>query len=56
MTTLALTDHGNLHGAMKFYQTAKELGIKPVLGLEAYIAPAADFRKERAARKRPATI
>ncbi|OHB70802.1 MAG: DNA polymerase III subunit alpha, partial [Planctomycetes bacterium RBG_13_63_9] len=39
MNALALTDHGNLHGALQFYRTAKELGIKPILGLEAYIAP-----------------
>ena len=35
MNALALTDHGNLHGAVKFYQAAKELGINPILGLEA---------------------
>ena len=29
MNALALTDHGNLHGALKFYQKAKELGINP---------------------------
>ncbi len=46
MTALALTDHGNLHGALKFYQTAKELGINPVLGLEAYIAPGSRFQKD----------
>ena len=46
MTALALTDHGNLHGAVKFYQTAKELGINPILGLEAYIAPGSRFHKE----------
>lgn len=46
MTSLALTDHGNLHGAIQFYQVAKELGINPVLGLEAYIAPGSRFHKE----------
>ncbi len=46
MSSLALTDHGNLHGAVKFYQTAKELGINPILGLEAYIAPGSRFHKE----------
>ena len=46
MNALALTDHGNLHGAVKFYQTAKELGINPILGLEAYIAPGSRFQKE----------
>ena len=39
MTALALTDHGNLHGALEFYQKAKAAGIKPVVGFEAYIAP-----------------
>ncbi|MBU4397794.1 MAG: PHP domain-containing protein, partial [Planctomycetes bacterium] len=47
MTALALTDHGNLHGAVKFYQTARELGINPILGLEAYIAPGSRFNKEQ---------
>lgn len=39
MTSLALTDHGNLFGAMDFYNTAKAAGIKPILGIEAYISP-----------------
>jgi len=51
MTALALTDHGNLHGALKFYQAAKELGINPILGLEAYIAPGSRFHKEAAGSK-----
>ncbi len=46
MNALALTDHGNLHGALKFYQKARELGINPVLGMEAYIAPGSRFHKE----------
>jgi DNA polymerase-3 subunit alpha len=46
MSALALTDHGNLHGSLKFYQKAKELGINPVLGIEAYIAPGSRFTKE----------
>ncbi len=36
---LALTDHGNLFGAAEFYKAAKDAGIKPILGLEAYISP-----------------
>jgi DNA polymerase-3 subunit alpha len=39
MNALALTDHGNLHGALEFYKTAKSKGIKPILGYEAYVAP-----------------
>ncbi len=51
MNALALTDHGNLYGALKFYQQAKELGLKPILGLEAYIAPGSRFQKEAAGMK-----
>ena len=39
MTSLAITDHGVLYGAIQFYQAAKEAGIKPILGCEIYIAP-----------------
>lgn len=39
MNSLALTDHGNLYGAIEFYKKAKKAGIKPILGVEAYIAP-----------------
>ncbi len=46
MNALALTDHGNLHGSLQFYQKAKDLGINPILGLEAYIAPGSRFHKE----------
>ncbi len=37
MPAVALTDHGNLFGAMKFYKAAVENGIKPIIGMEAYI-------------------
>jgi len=39
MTTLAMTDHGNLFGAIDFYTAAKKADIKPILGMEAYISP-----------------
>ena len=39
MDAVAVTDHGNLHGAVEFYDRAKAEGIKPILGIEAYIAP-----------------
>ena len=42
---LALTDHGNLFGAIEFYQTALSRGIKPIIGFESYIAP--DKRTDR---------
>src|SRR6201994_2963746 len=39
MPAVAITDHGNLHGAIEFYQEALRAGIKPIVGCEAYIAP-----------------
>lgn len=39
MNALALTDHGNLYGALEFYQEADKCGIKPIIGYEAYVAP-----------------
>ncbi len=39
MGAIALTDHGNLYGAMEFLREAKAVGIKPIVGLEAYVAP-----------------
>ncbi len=37
MDAIALTDHGNLYGAIEFYKKAKAAGIKPILGVEAYV-------------------
>ena len=39
MPAIAITDHGNNHGAYDFYKTAKAEGIKPIIGIEAYITP-----------------
>lgn len=39
MTSLAMTDHGNMFGAVKFYRACKEAGIKPIIGTEFYISP-----------------
>ncbi|MEM8737175.1 MAG: DNA polymerase III subunit alpha [Planctomycetota bacterium] len=39
MDSVAVTDHGNLHGAVEFYNLAKANGVKPILGIEAYVAP-----------------
>ena len=39
MTALALTDHGALYGAAEFYRAARQAGIKPILGMEAYLVP-----------------
>ncbi|MDO8566965.1 MAG: DNA polymerase III subunit alpha [bacterium] len=39
MDALALTDAGNMHGAIEFYKSAVNAGIKPILGVDAYLAP-----------------
>ena len=39
MPAIAITDHGNSFGSYDFYQTAKANGIKPIIGIEAYLAP-----------------
>ena len=39
MNSLAITDHGNLYGAIEFYKKAKAGGIKPIIGIEAYMMP-----------------
>ena len=46
MNALAITDHGNLHGALEFYSKARNAGINPIIGYEAYIAPKSRFVKE----------
>ncbi len=46
MSALALTDHGNLHGALEFYRKAKGAGLNPIIGYEAYIAPGSRFQKD----------
>ncbi|MDD5671455.1 MAG: DNA polymerase III subunit alpha, partial [Candidatus Omnitrophica bacterium] len=43
---LAMTDHGNLFGAIEFYTHARKQGIKPIVGMEAYIAPGSRFEKQ----------
>ena len=43
MDAVALTDHGVLHGAIQFYKAAKDAGIKPIIGCEAYVAPGSRF-------------
>ena len=51
MNALALTDHGNLYGALEFYQKCKAEGINPILGYEAYIAPGSRTAKDAARMK-----
>lgn len=46
----ALTDYGNMYGAVSFYKTMKEAGIRPIIGYEAYIAPGSRFDRDSAVR------
>ena len=46
---LAITDHGNMHAAWEFQEQAHKAGIKPIIGMEAYVAPG-----DRRTRGRPA--
>ncbi len=45
-TAVAITDHGNMYGAVEFWNEAKKAGIKPVIGCEVYVAPRTRFDKE----------
>ncbi len=49
MDAVALTDHGNLYGAVAFYSACRQRGIKPILGIEAYVAP--DIRTDTSDRR-----
>ena len=55
MNALAITDHGNLYGALEFYNECRGNGINPILGLEAYIAPGSRFDKAGASRVKEAS-
>ncbi len=46
MPALAVTDHGNMFGAIEFYMKAKQAGIKPIIGCEAYVAGGSRFEKQ----------
>lgn len=55
MKAVALTDHGNMLGSIDFYSTAVSSGIKPILGIEAYVAPGSRHEhKELKGQKEPA--
>ena len=43
---VAMTDHGNMFGAVEFYRKAKEAGVKPIIGCEAYMAPGSRHKKD----------
>lgn len=47
MPAVALTDHGNLHGAIDFYKACLAEGVKPIIGCEVYVAPTTRFEKKK---------
>lgn len=53
MPAVAMTDHGNLYGAISFYKACRDAGVKPILGCEIYLAPESmEKREEITGRKR----
>jgi len=46
MDSMAVTDHGVMYGVIDFYRAAKEVGIKPIIGCEVYVAPGSRFDRE----------
>ena len=48
MPAIAVTDHGNMFGAYEFYKASKSSGVKPIIGIEAYVTP----KTHRSERKR----
>ena len=46
MPAIALTDHGNVHGVIDFYRACKSQGVKPILGVEGYVAPGSRFERD----------
>ena len=46
MDSMAITDHGVMYGVIDFYRAAREVGIKPIIGCEVYVAPASRFERE----------
>jgi DNA polymerase-3 subunit alpha len=50
MPACAMTDHGNMYGAVSFYKEMKAHDVKPIIGIEVYLAPASRFDKKDASR------
>ncbi|WP_131739054.1 DNA polymerase III subunit alpha [Actinomadura roseirufa] len=46
MTAVAMSDHGNVHGAYEFFRSAGRAGIKPIIGIEGYVAPASRHHRK----------
>jgi len=50
MPAIAITDHGNMHGAFDFWSKARKHGVKPIIGIEAYVAPGISRTERRRVR------
>ena len=46
MQSLAITDHGNMYGAVDFYKACKRQGVRPIIGCEVYVAPRTRYDRE----------
>lgn len=46
MDSIAITDHGVMYGVIDFYKAAKDVGVKPIIGCEVYVAPGSRFDRE----------
>lgn len=53
MPALAITDHGNMFGAIDFYLSAQKIGVKPIIGCEVYIAPESRLKKSSSNNQEP---
>lgn len=51
MPACAITDHGNMHGALDFYMQAKKIGLKPIMGCEVYVANGSRLEKKAASSR-----
>ena len=47
MQSLAITDHGNMYGAVDFYKACKRQGVRPIIGCEVHVAPRTRYDRER---------
>ena len=52
MPAVGMTDHGNMFGASSSTSSAKKHGIKPIIGIEAYVAPAPGSTRSRSSSRR----
>ena len=53
MDSLAITDHGNMYGAIAFYKECMKQGIKPIIGMETYVAPNSIYEKQSMREQKP---